>query len=297
MKKFAIITDSTADLNKTLREEYDIDYVLMNYVVDGTEYPASLDWEAHTVKEYYDLMRNGIRVTTTQVPQKSYEEKFRSYLNDGIDVIYLSCSSALSGSINIARMVAKELSAEYPQNKIFCVDSLISSLGQGYLAICASKLRAEGKVIDEVVKFLEDNRLKVNQCGTTDSLEYLRRAGRVTASKAFFGNLFGVKPLLISNEKGENFAIKKAKGLLNAKKEIANYLSTVVENPEEQCLYISHSDSYEDATTLRDEIMKVIPFKECYIGTIGPIVGASVGPKTIIAFCFGKEVNTTTEGE
>lgn len=294
MRKFAIVTDSTSDLNKETREALNIDYVMMNYVIDTKEYPASLDWETHSVGEYYDMMRNGTRVRTTQVPRETFEACFEGYLKEDTDVIYISCSSALSGSVGLGVIVAEELMQKYPGSKIVCVDSLISSVGQGYLVITAAKLREEGKTIDEVVDYLVANRLKVNQFGTVESLEYLRRAGRVKASKAFFGKLFGIKPIIISDIKGQNFAFKKVKGALNCRKEIATQIADVVINPEEQTLYLSHADVPEEIEALRDEILKLAAFKDVYINNIGPIVGASVGPGTVIAFCVGKEV--TIEG-
>lgn len=287
---FAIVSDSTCDLNNELRTKYDIDYVYMNYVIDDKEYPAMLDWQFHSPKEFYSLMRNGTRVTTTQVPREVFEDKFSAYLKEGKDVLYVSCSSALSGSYNLATLIAKELAEEYPCNKIYCIDSLISSFGQGGLAIMAAQLRAEGKNVQEVADFLAKNRLKMNQVGTCDTLEYLRRAGRVKASKAFFGNLFGVKPIIISDILGQNFAIKKAKGSLNAKRTIVEHLAEVVEKPEDQILYISHADDEESAIMLRDLAMEKIPFAGCHIGYIAPIVGSCVGPGTIISFCYGKEV-------
>lgn len=292
---FIVLTDSTSDMNKTLREQYAVDYVPMNYVLDGKEYPATLDWEAHSPKEYYDMIRGSKRVTTTQVPREVYVEKFAESLKAGKDVVYISCSSALSGSVNLATVVAKELAEEYPENKVYCVDSLISSLGQASLVIMAAKMRDEGKTAAETAEYLIANRLKVNQCGTVESLEYLRRAGRVKASKAFFGNLFGVKPLIISDKVGQNFAYKKAKGALNAKIGIADLLAEAVENPEEQILYISHADAEEDALNLKEIMLEKIPFAGVHIDYIRPIVGASVGPGTIIAFCYGKEV--TIQGE
>ncbi len=287
---FAIISDSTCDLNNELRTKYDIDYAYMNYVIDDKEYPAMLDWQYHSPKEFYDLMRNGTRITTTQVPREVFTDKFSAYLKEGKDVIYISCSSALSGSYNLATLIAKELMEEYPNNKIYCIDSLISSFGQGGLAIMAAQLRGEGKNAQEVADFLTENRLKMNQCGTCDTLEYLRRAGRVKASKAFFGNLFGVKPIIISDIAGQNYAYKKAKGALNAKRAIVEYLAQVVENPEDQILYISHADDEESAILLRDLVMEQIPFADCHIGYIAPIVGSCVGPGAIISFCYGKEV-------
>lgn len=295
MNSFAIFADSTCDLGKDLRDKYGIDYVPMNYVVDGREYPAMLDWVSHSAKEFYDLMRGGKRITTTQVPRDVYEKRFASVLEEGIDILYISCSSALSSSVNTAKVVAEELRKEYPDRWICCVDSLISSLGQGYLAIRASELRAEGKTIDEVADYIARNRLKVNQFGCPDDLNYLRRAGRVKASSAFFGNLFGVKPIIISDVKGQNFAMKKVKGAANARREIASLIKEAAVDPEKQVLYIAHSDGIKEAELLRDAIMEVCPFKECYFNYIAPIVGASVGPETVIAFCVGKEV--TIEGK
>ncbi len=294
MRTFAVVTDSTSDLGRDLREKYDILYTPMNYVIEDKEYPALLDWENHSAKEFYDMMRNGVHIRTTQVPRDTYVRTFTEILESGKDVLYISCSSALSGSINIARVVAKELTETYPDAKICCVDSLISSLGQGYLVMQAAEMRDAGKTAEETAAYIESIRLKVNQCGTVGSLEYLRRAGRVTASSAFFGNLFGVKPIIISDKIGQNLAVKKTKGMLNAKKEIAAMLAEATEGAENQTLYITHADALEDAEQLRDEILKIAPFKDCYINYIAPIVGASVGPGTIIAFGFGKEV--TVEG-
>ena len=290
MKNFVIVTDSTCDLNAEIREKYSIDYIKMAYIIDEETYPASLDWESHSAHEFYELMRNGKYVRTVQITRETTLDCFKKHLDAGSDIIYITCSSALSGSYNFGCLMARELSEEYPEQKIYCVDSLISSLGQAMLVIKACQLKEEGKGIDEVYEWLLANRLCVNQYGTVESLEYLRRVGRVKASKAFFGNLFGVKPIILSDIKGQNFAFKKVKGALNARKEIAALICEAAENPESETLYISHADSLEAAEALRDEIFAIHPFKDCCIGILGPIVGASVGPGTIIAFSFGKEV-------
>jgi len=294
-KPFVLLSDSTSDLSKEQRDKYDVDYVKMNYVVDEKEYPASLDWESHSAKEFYDLMRDGKRITTTQVSQLSYVEAFESALKQGKDVLYISCSSALSGSVNIAKVVARELEEKYPDNKIYCVDSLCSTLGQAMIVLKAAVMRDEGKSASEIADFINDNKLHFNQFGTVASLEYLRRAGRVKASKAFFGNLFGVKPIIISDKIGQNYALKKVKGRTNSYIEIANMVKECVDGYDTEYLFIGHADCIEDAEALKEEILKVVPFKNTIIGTIGPIVGASVGPGTVSAFCYGKEVEIIGE--
>ena len=158
MRNYAIIGDSTCDLNKNLREQLGVDYVQMNYVLDGKEYPASLDWEGLSAKEFYDQMRAGKRITTTQVPAESYLKKFQEYLDQDMDVLYISCSSALSGSVNTARVIARDLLEKNPEAKIICVDALNSSFGQGIEIMWASKMRSEGTPIEEVAEFLEKNR-------------------------------------------------------------------------------------------------------------------------------------------
>ena len=290
MSNFIILVDSTADLNKELREKYDIEYAAMNYMIDDKEYRASLDWESHSATDFYDLMRKGTIIKTTQVPGPIFEEKFEEAAKAGKDILYISCSSALSGSINTAAAMASSVNEKYPDIKIICVDSLISSLGQGFLAIKASKLRSEGKSIEEVAEYIENNRLKVHQAGTVGNLEFLKRAGRVTASSAFFGNMFGIRPILISDSKGQNLAVKKVRGAKAARSEIARDVADNAIAPEEQTLFISHADCLEEAESLRDEIMGLKRFKDCHINTIAPIVGASVGPGTVIAFYVGDEV-------
>ena len=140
MREYVIFADSTCDLDKQHREQYGIEYVPMNYVVDETDYVASLDWESHSVKEYYDLMRAGKRTYTTQVPKNVFEDAFKATLDAGKDILYISCSSALSGSYGTSLVVAKELQEIYPDAKICCVDALNSSLGQG----CQYRAEATG---------------------------------------------------------------------------------------------------------------------------------------------------------
>lgn len=293
MKEFVILVDSTSDLPLELRKEYNVDYVAMNYVVDGTEYIASLDWESHSPKDFYDLMRNGTRIFTTQVPQNVFYDAFKAIAESGKDVLYLGCSSALSASVKAAQVVAGEMKEEFPETTICCVDTLISGLAQGHLALEASRKRAEGLGVAEVAAYIESIKLCMNQCGVPASLEYLKRAGRVKASKAFFGNLFGIKPLIISDVKGQNYGYKKAKGAVNARIAVAEHIVEAADGVYDQ-LYIAHADCLEEAELLKEEILKRAAFKNVTMSYIGPIVGASVGPGTVAAYCYGKEV--TIEG-
>lgn len=289
MRDFVILGDSTCDLNKDLREKYGIDYVQMKFVLEGKEYPASLDWEQLSAHDFYNAMREGKRITTTQVPAETFYEKFEECAKAGKDVVYIGCSSALSGSINTANVVAKEIMEKYPEARVICLDALNSSFGQGIMLMMASDMKKEGKSIDEIAEYITRIRNCVNQCGTVAKLDYLKRAGRVTASSAFFGNLIGIKPILISDAKGQNFAIKKAKGAQNARMEIAQHMKNTGINLEDQVIYISHADDEAAVTELAQLIKTETGCKDVFTDFIGPIVGASVGPGTVIAYCVGKE--------
>lgn len=295
MKEFVIFGDSTCDLDKETREKYGLDYVPMNYVLEGKEYPASLDWESLSVKDFYNEMRSGKRITTTQVPDPVFEEKFESAIKEGKDVLYIGCSSALSGSVVRGTAVAKELMEKYPDAKIRCVDALNSSFGQGIMLMKASDMRKEGRTLDETADFIEANRNKVHQIATVGNLTFLKKAGRVTASSAFFGNLIGIKPIIISDAKGQNWAIKKVKGSSAAREEIANMTANEIVNPEDQIIYISHADDEAAAAEIKEFILSKVKCKDVVYGYIGPIVGASVGPGTTNVYFLGDEITIIGE--
>lgn len=291
MKDYIIMTDSCADLGKDIRKKYEIEYIPMNIVYNDKEEIASLDWDIYSPKELYDIMRRGTRIITNQVPQVRFEKEFEKHLQSNKDILYIACSSALSGSYQTSQVVKKELLLKYPDRKIYCIDSLNSSLGEGLMTIDAALMRENRKTIDEVKEYLEENKLCYNQLCTVDSLSYLKKAGRVKASSAFFGNLLGVKPILISNKNGENVAIKKVKGRNASLDEIVNMAKEVVINPQEQIIAIAHADCEEDAQYLKKRIQEELKTNNIYMNYIGPIIGASAGPGTIAIYVKGKMIN------
>ncbi len=291
MRPIKIVTDSCSDLCKELRDKHSIEYVKMNTVHNEKETPASLDWEYFSAKELYDLMRNGERITTTQVPAAEFTEKFTKLTDEGFDVIYISCSGALSGSVNTGKIVAKDIMAKNPEAKIACIDPLMACIGEGMIAVKAAELVEDGKSFDEVVAYIEENKLRMNQFCTVNTLDYLKRAGRVKASSAFFGNLFGVKPVIISDAKGQNTAIKKVKGRLASMDEIVNLLNDAMQGEEDRRVFVGHADCpQEEVDYLANKVKEVIKDAEVTVGYIGPVIGASVGPGAIVVYGWGKKV-------
>lgn len=294
MRPVQIITDSCSDLGKEIRQAYGLDYARMKTVYQDKEQWASLDFEYYTPKELYDLMRAGNRVLTTQVPPEEFERIFTQYLEQGFDLVYIGCSLKQSGSVNTGAVVAKKLLERYPGASIYCIDSLNASMGEGLLAVRAAQYRDQGLSAAQITEKILAERKRVNEFVTVHSLDALKRAGRVKASAAFFGNLFGVKPILISDVQGYQTPIKKVKGRQSSMRELVSLLAQAVEQPQEQTIFIAHADCQGEAEELREMVRAEIPCKEIYMGYIGPIIGASVGPDTLGVFGFGKEV--TFEG-
>ena len=295
MNKFEIFVDSTSDMFTELRKEYDIDYVNMNIVVKGEEKKASLDWDIYTPKEFYDWMRDGIKITTTLVPLEVFIEKWTKVLEEGKDVLYISCSSALSGSVNVGRNARDMLLEKYPNRKIEIIDPLNSCKGQALMAMKASDLRKEGKELSEIVEIIEKEKLCYNQFCTVATLDYLKRAGRIKAGKAFFGNIFGVKTIIISDSKGNNYAWKKAKGRRQSLLDLVQYTKDNIVDPENNIVFVVHADCIEDAEFLKEHIINEIHPKEVRIDYLGPIIGSTTGPGTVATFFYGKEVTIVGE--
>jgi DegV family protein with EDD domain len=291
MRKVQIITDSCSDLTVELMQRYGVDYAVMNTVYNEKTSPADLSWTEEEVHALYGIMRGGNRVTTTQVPVDEFDRIFRKYLDAGCDIVYIGCSSKQSGSVNTARVLAAELIKEYPEAQISCIDSYHASMGEGILALDAAEYAKTGKTVDEITAYVEDRRKYLNQFVTVHTLEFLHKAGRVKASSAFFGNLLGVKPIIIADADGEQAAVKKVKGRANSLKEIVNMLKETIIEPEKQTVYVAHADADKaEVEAVVSHIREEIKCKDVYVGYIGPIIGASIGPDAIAVFGYGKEI-------
>ena len=292
MRKFAIITDSCSDLYKDIRDKYDIDYVKMRFIVDGNDYPASLDFEEFSVHDFYNLMRDGKRIRTAQVTEATYIEAFEKYLAQGMDVLSISCSSALSASINGSYSARDKLLEKYPDAKIICIDSLNSCSGLSIICMTASTLRSEGKSIEEVAEYIEAHKLEVNQLATVDSLEYLKRAGRVSSVSAVFGGMLQVKPIIISDAIGQNASVEKVKGRKNSLNRLIELFKEYYVDAPYQKIIVAHADCEEDAIQFKAMVEEARPDKniDVELKYIGPNIGASVGPGTMAIYFYGKEV-------
>ena len=295
MAKYQIFTDSSCDLSTELRKANNIEYFYFGLVVDGVEYKADLDWQEYTQEEFYGWLSAGKKVKTTQVSMEEVLLKVRPYFEKGIDIIYIGCSSALTGSMNLFELAKQQLMEEFPDRKMIGVDSLAAACTLGMMVLDAAKEQKKGLSIDELQQWVLDNRFFYNQFATVDTLTYLKAAGRIKGAAAFFGNIMGVKPIFISDRKGNNLTINKVKGTKASLNELFEDVKAAMVPGVTEEIFIGQGMAQDRAELLKKRVENELHIKAT-VQWIGPIVGTTCGPGVIATFCKGKEV-TRYEGD
>lgn len=296
MASYQIFTDSSSDLTRERLDQYGLDYFRFGLVVDGgIQYNADLDWKEYTQTEFYGWLSAGRKIKTTQLSLEEAINRMTPYLEKGIDIFYLCCSSALTGSLNLFRLAVDELKEKYPERKFVGIDSLSAATSLGMMAMDAAKKRDEGLTIEELEAWAESHKLYYNYYCTVDTLKYLKAAGRIKGTAAFFGDIAGVKPIFISDKNGNNLTIKKARGTKASMNElIAGAKATLM---KEHCteIFVGHGNCEARALDLAKTLEEELNIK-CTVTWIGPIIGATCGPGVLAVFTRGKEV-TRFEGD
>lgn len=291
MREIKLFTDSCSDLPKKIRDKYDISYFRFNFMKNGEEREADLDWRSITPSELYDGLRDGDHLYTLPALELNIYRKMVSYVKKDCDIIYLACPEVLSKTIVKARRIAEKVLDEYPDAKIEVIDSYNASMGIGLIAEKTGQMIKDGLSFDEIVENTKALRNRLNQYAAVGTLTYLSRANRINASAAILGNLLNLKPILTADVVGRQAALGQIRGREASLNRVADLFCAAIEEPETQDVYIMHADCKEDALHLQElvEARGVKP-KSFKIGDFGPIVGIATGPGTVCIFGFGKEV-------
>lgn len=282
-----IITDSACDLSREYIDSNDIG--LLSLVLNLNEKVIKDDLgKTLSYKDFYGQMREGATPTTSQVNAHEFEEEFIKYVKNGDSIICITISSALSGTFNSANIAKNNILEEYPEAKIELVDSLSVSMGQGLLVLKACEMRERGLNIEEIVTWLEENKNKVIHSFVVDSLNHLKRGGRISATTAAIGGLLNIKPTLYIDDNGKVMQGEKIKGKKKVLRFLVNEVKDKAINSEEETLYICHGDCLEDAETLKNMILEEVKFKNIVINYIGNVIGAHAGPGVLAVLFLGK---------
>lgn len=293
MKDFVILPDVCCDLSEEIRREFGIeDYVCGNVSFsDGRELRSTLDWEKISRDEFYKARSNRrIEISTSPLSPEEYYRIFEKYAKQGIDIISISLSSKISSTYHAAETACKRIMENYPQCKAYSVDSLKMSGAIGLLVMHAFELKNQGKTMDEVIAWLEENKYAVHQMGPIDDLIFVARRGRLTMGKALMGSFAGVKPMGDCNGEGYVSVLTKVKGMNKALDVTVRYLENVATNLPEQYILISHSNRQEYAEKLKAMIENTLDVKKVYLSDVFAACGTNIGPGMVAVYFIGPKI-------
>lgn len=279
---FTILTDSTANLPRLYIEKYGIAVLPLTYIVGEEEYPGYSETADEQFGQIYEHLRSGKRVTTSMVNRDIAYEVAKRILEGKKDILYIGLSSKLSGTYYAVESALSKLQGEYPDRKIYAVDSLCVALGEGLLVYGAVKRKKQEKTIAEIYEWCSCCRWKVNTVFTVDDLKHLRRSGRASSAIAAVGSVLQIKPVLRMNDGGILKQEAKVRGRKRALDEIVRQALAGIR--EEQMVFVSHGDCIEDAGYVAECLYRSGKVTKVILNMLDPVIGIHTGPGSIGIF-------------
>ena len=287
MSTFSIVTDTGCDMPSALAEKLKVSAVPLKVIVAGKETDSSLKKLDIDNSGFYDIIRKGIDVKTSSPSLEDFLRYFKKELNKGKDILYIGFSTGLSGTYNVGRIAAEELSEEYPDRKILTIDSLCGSMGQALLLYYCVQKQREGATLEETYVYAEKLKLHVCHWFTVDDLHHLKKGGRISPTVAFVGSVMNIKPVLQVDTQGKLAIMYKARGKKIAIAKLVEQMGERFNPDENDIIFINHADCPEDAELLARSITKNYGITNFVISEIGSTFGAHSGPGAVALFYIG----------
>ena len=285
---FEIITDTSCNLPTPMLKKMGIEVIPFTYIMDGKVLSCT-DTETFDGKAFFDQIRAGKRVQTSQITPHQFRAHFEPVLASGKDLIFVSMSSGISASCSSAQKTQEELQEEYPERKIFVVDSVSASLAEGMVVLKAYECKKAGMSIEETKAVLEEYKMQVCQVFTVGNLNHLKRTGRLSAARAIVGTLLRICPVLIGDKEGKIVLAENVRGRKNAIKALADKFAKLVADKLSEPVCIAHADCREDADFLAECLKKIKAVRDVMIVMYEPVTGSHVGPGTLALFYEGEK--------
>ena len=294
MSDYILSCCSTADLTKEQFEARNISYICFHYAIDGEEYMDDLG-ESMPFDVFYDRIAKGADTRTSQINISEYVDYFSKFLEEGKDIVHVSLSSGISGTVNSARNAALIVKERYPERKVYIVDSLAAASGYGLLMDAAAQQRDAGLSAEELVNWLEENKLKLHHWFFSTDLSTFVKGGRISKTSAVFGGILEICPLLNVDVNGHLTPRSKVRTKKKVIQEIVKRMEACADKGldyDGKC-YISMSACLEDAQAVAALIEERFPKLDgkVQIYNIGTTIGSHTGPGTVALFFWGEERN------
>ncbi len=300
MNNYVILADFTCDLSAEIRDAIGMEDYVRGHIHfdDGRDFSAGLDWDSISREEFYKILSGKKqRVTTAPSNVEEYYRAFEGYVKQGVGVLSLSLSSGISSTYRFSCIAAEQIRESYPEAVIYCCDSRRMSGGFGLLTICAHRLRAAGKSMDEVAAWLEENKNRVHQMGPIDDLFFIARRGRITMGKAIMGSMVGIKPMGDCNNEGYTTVLTNTKGMNRALEVTVQYLQETAVIEKGMPILVCHSNRPAYAEQLRAAVRAVYPSTEICMSEVFCGSGANIGPGMVGVFYLGEPISPELETE
>lgn len=271
-RRVRIVTDSTSDVPPELAEAWGVTIVPLSVHFGDRTYRDGVDI---TKREFYGrLQREKELPRTSQPPPPLFEVTFRSLLDDDCDVVAITISSTLSGTYNVAQLVARKLAPD----RIRVVDSRLVTLATMTVVRAAALRAREGAGLEEVAQYAGDVARRATFFAMVDTLEYLQKGGRIGRLSAFLGGLLSVKPLITMRD-GQLVPLERVRTRARGLERLAQVIAD--QRPFDGPLIVGHSDSPELAGELRRALDAAAPGVEMIEAELGPTVGTYAGPNAV----------------
>lgn len=282
-----IMIDSTSDLPDNIIKKHDLDILPLRVFIDDKEYRDKVDI---TVNEVYAAMKKGICPKTSLPNPKKIYELFKDYASKGIDFVYYSLSSKLSGTYQTASMVMEEVKKEFPNAKMEILDTKAGSIASGLIAVQGARLAELGTSFEEVVRTSKENIKSIEHIFTIDDLSWLHKGGRLSKGGALIGSALKIKPIL-DVEDGEIKLIGKIRGRKKALEKVVQIVGQRIKEFPGQVIGIAHADDLSTALELKDMIIEKIGNSNIFIEKIGSVLGSHLGIGGVGIFFFNKKID------
>lgn len=285
MRDYVIITDSGCDLPTQMVEELGVKVVPMGLTIAGKTYRHYHDYRELSSEKFYEMVRSGEIGTTSCVSIGDVEVEMEEHLKNGLDILYLSFSSGMSGSYQAAMTAADDMKEKYPDANITVVDTLCGCIGLGMITFLAVQKKREGNSLDGVAAYVESIKLNICHFFTVDDLNYIQKTGRISHITAFVGGILGVKPVFILDNDGKVFNDKKQRG----RKAAIQYLADIADKKmtNRDYVFIVHADAEADAEILKNKVLEKNPNANVLVNQVGPILGNNTGPGALAIIFMG----------
>ena len=283
---YYITTDATCDYPQDLPQFDKFEIIPMTYTIGDTEYGIDKQLSG---KEFYDTIRNGAMPTTSLITSYFATEFFRPILQAGNDLLHICFSSGLSSTYQNIVNAIDELKAEFPERKIYMLDSRCASSGEGLLAYYALKARENGMSIENNYNETLKRRDKLCHYFTPDDLFHLMRGGRVSKTAAIAGSLLQIKTMLYVNIDGKLSTIDKIKGRKKALLSLISHMQDKMIAEENDVIIIVHADCPDEVEFLKEKVIEKTGITTIISNYIGPVIGSHTGPGTMALVFVGKD--------